>query len=558
MAGYKFPRIVEPKKAKAKQVLLVASGDLRLSANQTCWPEQQTMERALAKAVGTAGYQLVRAHPVKKDQKHGFIGSQAEGIEVFRRIDPEAPLIVAEAVWQYTHHVLPGLVSHRGPILTVANWSGTWPGLVGMLNLNASLTKAGVKYSTLWSEDFTDEFFRKGLGTWLATGRVTHPTGHVRPFKPGGDGIQVGEDERRLGESLAAQLQREKAVMGIFDEGCMGMYNAIIPDDLLMAAGVYKERLSQSALYYETTRVSDREARAVRKWMEAKGLKFVTGKNEKKDLTDRQILTQCKMYIAAVRIADDFGCNLIGIQYQQGLKDLLPASDLVEGMLNNADRPPVTSRDGKRVLYKGEPLPHFNEVDECAGLDGLMTYRVHKAMGQPVENTLHDVRWGDWDRSGSTQDYVWVFLISGAAPPAHFIGGWKGASSERQPAMYFPLGGGTLKGVSKPGEIVWSRIFVAEGKLHMDLGRAGAVKLPEAETQRRWQATTPQWPIMHAVTYGVTRDQFMARHKANHIQVAYAKDSDAADRALLAKATMAAAMGMEVSICGSRKDGRSW
>ena len=85
---------------------------------------------------------------------------------------------------------------------------------------------------------------------------------------------------------------------------------------------------------------------------------------------------QCKMYIAAVRIADDFGCATIGIQYQQGLKDLLPASDLVEGTLNNKDRPPVRSRDGKRILYKGEPLPHFNEVDECAGLDGLITYRI--------------------------------------------------------------------------------------------------------------------------------------------------------------------------------------
>ena len=36
-------------------------------------------------------------------------------------------LIVAEAVWQYSHHVLPGLLTHRGPILTVANWSGQRP-----------------------------------------------------------------------------------------------------------------------------------------------------------------------------------------------------------------------------------------------------------------------------------------------------------------------------------------------------------------------------------------------------------------------------------------------
>ena len=41
--------------------------------------------------------------------------------------------------------------------------------------------------------------------------------------------------------------------------------------------------------------------------------------------------------------------------------------------------------------------------------------------------------------------------------------------------MYFRLGGGTLKGVSKPGEIVWSRVFVDDGELCMDLGRAGVV-----------------------------------------------------------------------------------
>src|SRR5205807_6363531 len=134
--------------------------------------------------------------------------------------------------------------------------------------------------------------------------------------------------------------------------------------------------------------------------------------------------------------------------------------------------------------------------------------------------------------------------------PAHFINGGAGATSERQPPMYFRLGGGTLKGISKPGEIVWSRVFIENGKLKMDLGRAGVVELPAEETQRRWNATTPQWPIMHAVTYGITRDQMMGRHKANHIQVVYANGADEADRALLAKASMADALGMRVHLCG--------
>jgi hypothetical protein len=554
MSTYSVPQQQKIKSIGAKDVLLVANGDLRLSANQKCWPAQQQMEQELGKAVAEAGYRLVRAHAYDPAEQHGFISSQKQGMHVFSQIDPQAKLIVAEAVWQYSHHLLHGLITHQGPILTVANWSGTWPGLVGMLNLNGSLTKAGVKYSTLWSEDFADKSFQKSLAKWLAKGEVKHRCDHVTDLSK----IKIAAKETKLAQAIARQLQTEKAIMGVFDEGCMGMFNAIIPDHLLNPTGVYKERLSQSALYYETTQVDDDEATAVRQWMERRGMKFQTGPNHDSDLTDQQILKQCKMYIAAMRIADDFGCDTIGIQYQQGLKDLLPASDLVEGTLNNADRPPVKSRDGKRVLYKGEPLPHFNEVDECAGLDGLLTYRVHRAMQQPVENTLHDLRWGDWDQSGTTAEYVWVFLISGSIPPAHTFGGWKGVTSMRQPAMYFPNGGGTIKGISKPGEIVWSRVYVEANRLKMDLGRAGVVELPAAETERRWQATTPQWPIMHAVTYGVSRDQMMARHKSNHIQVAYANSAAEADKAMLVKAEVARSLGLDVAICGTRKGGKDW
>jgi len=557
MPTYKTPKLTQPAKAKKREVLLVANGDLRLSANRKCWDAQHTMEQQLTAAVEACGYKVRRAHKYKADEKHGFIGSQKEGMKVFAGIDPDAPLIVAEAVWQYSHHILHGLISHRGPILTVANWSGQWPGLVGMLNLNGSLTKAGVKYSTLWSEDFlNDKTFGRKLKTWLQKGKVGHATSHVTPLKK----VKVPAAERKLGEALAAQLQHEKAILGVFDEGCMGMFNAIVPDHLLNTTGVYKERLSQSALFAATSEVSDAEARAVYQWLVKKGMTFDLGRDEQTELTEWQILTQCKMYIAAMRIADDFGCHAIGIQYQQGLKDCLPASDLVEGMLNNADRPPVTAtpNKGDRQLYRGNPLPHFNEVDECAGLDSLMIHRLHKAMGQPVENTLHDLRWGDWDQSGTTDEYIWVFEISGSVPPAHLIGGWKGAHGQRQPPMFFRLGGSTLKGISKPGEIVWSRIYIEKDALHMDIGRAGVVKLPDSETQRRWDSTTPQWPIMHAVTYGVTRDQMMAKHKANHLQVVYAKNDKDADKALLAKAAFADALGMNVNLCGTKKNGKAW
>jgi len=529
-----------------KHVCLVSSGDLRLSANQKCWPQQAKMEAALAKALKAEGWTVARAHPLDKQKNHGFIDSQKMGMEVFRRLDPNAPLVVAEAVWQYSHHVLAGLTTHRGPILTVANWSGTWPGLVGMLNLNGSLTKAGVRYSSLWSEDFKDDFFRNGLRQWLQEGAVTHDQSHVKDLRL----LKLPLADEQFGRRAARRFRQQKAILGVFDEGCMGMFNAIIPDHLLHPTGVFKERLSQSTLYAAMQQVTDAEARAVLNWLLKKGMTFRWGKKEQTELTETQTLLQCKMYIAAVRLADEFGCAAVGIQYQQGLKDLTPASDLAEGLLNNMDRPPVKAAKSGRVLFAGEAVPHFNEVDECAGLDGLVTYRLWRELGFAPENTLHDIRWGQDYRGNGVNDYVWVLLISGAVPPAHLAGGYRGASSERQPPMYFRLGGGTIKGVSKPGHLVWSRVFIMDGKLHCDLGVAEAVKLPEKETQRRWRETTPQWPIMHAVLKGVSRDQMMARHKANHIHVVYAPNAKQAHRACRIKAAMLAELGLEVHLCG--------
>ncbi len=488
MSTYQVPQTKTPLKASQNEIYLVASGDLRLSANQICWPAQADMEQKICDAFAEEGLTIKRAHPYDESLKHGFIWNQRMGMDIFKTIPTDAPLVVAVAVWQYSYHVLAGLRDHRGPILTIANWSGEWPGLVGMLNLNGA---------------------------------------------------------------LAMDLKHNKAILGIFDEGCMGMYNAIIDDELLNPSGIYKERLSQSALLAAMQTVTDEEANQARTWLDQKGMTFHTGTDEASELTDRQIKEQLKMYIAAIRIAHFFGCDAIGIQYQQGLKDMAPASDLAEGLLNNVVRPPVFLPDTGEELFAGKALPHFNEVDECAAVDALVTNRVWTAMSLDPATTLHDIRWGKQYSDSGIDDFIWVFEISGAVPPSHLVNGFAGAMSERQPAMYFPKGGGTIKGESKPGEIVWSRIYVMGGKLHCDLGRGTVVGLPAEEMKFRWESTTPQWPIMSAVLHGVTRDQLMGRHKANHIQVAYVTSADLADKALAVKAAMLSEMGIAVHICGN-------
>jgi len=159
--------------AGAGEVLLVTNADLRESANRVCWPVQQKYEALLRDVLERRfGTTVRRAHPVKSDKGHGFIASQREGSDVFAGIDPEAPIIVLLTAWQYSHHLAPSLMQHRGPLLLLANFDGTWPGLVGMLNLAGTLTSLGKSYSRLWSADFTDTFFLDKLGTWLRTGEV--------------------------------------------------------------------------------------------------------------------------------------------------------------------------------------------------------------------------------------------------------------------------------------------------------------------------------------------------------------------------------------------------
>ena len=181
---YTFPTLSPRPSVEPRTAWLIASGDLREAPNRSGWPTQQRMEADLARVFGDLGWTIRRANEVDPATGHGFISSQRMGLDVFATIPTDAPLIVAESVWQYSHHVLGGLRTHRGPILTVANFEGDAPGLVGLLGLNGGLTKMGKPYSTIWSVDFTDQWFLDGIRSWVETGHIPHDDSHVRPLPP--------------------------------------------------------------------------------------------------------------------------------------------------------------------------------------------------------------------------------------------------------------------------------------------------------------------------------------------------------------------------------------
>ncbi|MCB1331670.1 MAG: fucose isomerase [Maritimibacter sp.] len=528
------------------EVLFVTNADLRESANVTCWPTEARYEALLTEALARLGKTARRVHPVKEDKGHGFIAGQREGADIFAGIDPDAPVIVLISAWQYSHHVAPSLVTHRGPVLLLANFDGTWPGLVGMLNLAGSLTSLGRAHSRLWSETFDDAFFMDGLRAWLETGRIDHDLGHLTEIAP--DHPLTRSDAGRVGAEIGAWSLRNKEIMGLFDTFCMGMVNGVFPMKALYDIGMPIEGLSQSDLLVEMAAVPDALREDCVAWYEARGMTFLWGEDPATRLTRDQVKEQCAMMIAMARYAERFGLAGVGVQYQQGLARSCAASDFAEGAIGSTERFPIPAEDG-HIIRPGKPIPCINEVDMGTGIPQVMMFRLLDALGLPSETTLHDVRWGSlWEGQ-----FVWDLEISGAVPFEHLKGGIAGATGHRQPPMYFPKGGATIAGQGKAGRLLWARAHYEGTAVILHVGTGHALELPKEEFDRRHNATTREWPLLNAVLDGISRDALMAGHQSNHISIAYV-DEDQLAFVLKAFVAQALTQNIKVVVAGDARD----
>lgn len=522
---------------------MVANGDLRESANLKCWPVQKAFEALLSDALQQHfSMALRRAHPIKANVGHGFISSQREGSDVLATIDPEAPLIVLMTAWQYSHHLAPSLVHHKGPILLLANFDGTWPGLVGALCMAGTLNSLGCKHSRLWSERFNDEFFFNGLGAWLKTGAIHHDTSYLKEITAAHSVMQTPAGQ--MGQQVGQYILNNKEIMGLFDMFCMGMMNGVFPMKALVDIGMPVESLSQSALLHEMSLVTSNEREACLQFYVDRGMQFQFGSDAVSELTREQVLEQCAMMIAMARFTQRFGLTSVGVQYQQGLKDSCAASDFAEGAIGSTERFPIHDEHGNEIRA-GKPIPCINEVDMGTAIPQTMLYRLLDSLGLPAETTLHDIRWGS-DFEGT---FYWDFEISGSVPFEHIKGGIAGAIGYRQPAMYFPLGGSSIGGQCKAGRFVWARAHYEGTHVIMHIGTGTAYELPEKEFKRRSEATTREWPLMNCTLDGVERDDLMAGHQSNHITVAYV-EPEQLQTVLQAFVAQALTQGIRVYLAG--------
>jgi L-fucose isomerase-like protein len=471
-------------------------GDYRAYPNEVAQPTVERVTLQMEKALRRLGWSSYRVG--------GYLTRPHEAIERLGPIDE--PMIGIYAHWVYAPHTTDGVFGKDNPLLLASNFSGRWPGLVGLLNTGASLTSLNRPHSRIWTEidDWSaDPIFMEKLESWCRRGHVSHAENelHAPP--------QTSAAAQRSASLVVAEMRRRRPLALMLGDTSMGMINGYFGPRLLNPIGFAEHKVDQAWIIERGRSIAAPRIEEALNFLIDRGLKLHHGARDALDFTLNDTREQLRDYLAVLDLVDEFKADCIGWQYQLGLINLRPPSDLAEGLFNSTCRPESN----------GDTIVDATEADQGNIVPMELMKRLLKIRGLHQSVFFHDIRWG-----GAVDGrFIWVLLNSGSSGAYafnHDPTSLKGAHSYRQPKGYFPIPGGTLTGESLPGAITWARCYIERGQLSMDVGRGEVVSLPPTVRDAWWSGTTPQWPLM-AADLQMSRDTLMAHFQSNHIAVAY-------------------------------------
>ena len=437
----------------------------------------------------------------------GFLTKPHHAMEKLGPIDD--PMIGICVHWFYGPHTTEGVVGKDNPLLLASNFSGQWPGLVGLLNTGACLESLNREFSRVWTDaaDWTaDDVFMTRLEEWCDTGRIDYgQEGIVH-----GAGLPaVSPEARVLADGVAKRLRDRRALILMLGDTSMGMINGYLGPRLLNKHGFSEHKVDQAWVVSRGRDVAKKRIDDALAFVKEAGVTFHWGEGDATDFDENATREQLRDYLAVKDMVEEYKADCLGWQYQLGLIPLRPPSDFAEGLFNSVCRP---ESDGDVVITA-------TEADQGNAVPMEMMKRLLLAKGLHQAVMFHDVRWGG-EHEGR---FVWVLLNSGSSGAYafnHEPDTLQGVHSYRQPAGYFPMPGGTFTGESLPGAVTWARSYIRDDVLWMDVGRGEVVKLPPAKRDAWWEGTNRQWPFM-AADLGMSRDVLMANYMSNHAAVAY-------------------------------------
>ncbi len=479
-----------------KKIALFWPGDYRAKPNELALPGVTQATEQMEKALKKLGY-----NPYKVE---GFITKPHEAIEKISPIND--PIVGLYTHWVYGPHTTDGVVGKDTPFLLASNFSGMWPGLVGLLNTAACLEFVGRKTSRVWTDykNWTEDApFMAHLEEWCNTGKTQYAATQIK--KPG----KVSEEASKIAQKVYDEISKRRILALMLGDTSMGMINGYFGSKFLTKVGFTEHKIDQAWIIEKGAKISQKRIDDAYKFVKGKGVRFHYGEKGAEDFNENATKEQLRDYLAVIDLSNEFKADCVGWQYQLGLIGLRPPSDFAEGLLNSACRPESN----------GDTIVDSTEGDQGNLIPMELMKRILKKKNLHQATIFHDVRWGV-EHEGR---FIWILNNSGSAAAYsynHKPDSLEGVHSYRQPAGYFPVPGGTFTGESMPGKITWARAYIMNDELYMDIGKGEVPKLSEKKKEEFWGATTRQWPFM-AADLGVSRDTLMAHYMSNHIAVAY-------------------------------------
>jgi L-fucose isomerase-like protein len=503
-----------------QRIALFWPGDGRDIPNQLALPSITAATAQMEAALRELGREPYRIE--------GFLTRPHHAIEKLGPV--QDPMIGVCVHWFYGPHTTEGVVGKDNPLLLASNFSGQWPGLVGLLNTGACLESLNRKFSRVWTdaEDWTaDDRFMARLEEWCRSGEIVYEEDEIAYD------AQVSPAAADVAAGVARQLRDRRALILMLGDTSMGMINGYFGPRLLNRHGFTEHKIDQAWIIDRGRSVDDARLDDALKFVRDRGVTFHWGEAGVEDFTEDATREQLRDYLAVLDMVEEYRADCLGWQYQLGLLPLRPPSDFAEGLFNSTCRP---EPDGDTVACA-------TEADQGNAVPMEMMKRLLKAKGLHPAVMFHDVRWGG-EHEGR---FVWVLLNSGSCGAYafnHDPDTLAGVHSYRQPSLYFPVPGGTFAGESLPGAITWARCYLKNDVLWMDVGRGEVVALPPAKRDAWWEGTTREWPFM-AADLGVARDTIMAHYLSNHVAVAYGD-------IFQEMVALSREMGFEVRLLGGR------
>ena len=245
----------------AAKIAIFWPGDYRPKPNELAVPSITKATEQLEAALKKLGRQSYRIE--------GWLTKPHESIEKLGPVDD--PLIGVCVHWFYGPQTCDGVAGKDNPLLLASNFSGQWPGLVGLLNTAACLESVGRQCSRVWTEaeDWTqDDAFMANLEQWRTTGRIEYPATEIaRP-------TSVPPDAAKIAQNIHDEIKRRRILALMLGDTSMGMINGYFGTRLLNPIGFTEHKVDQAWIIDRGRRIDAKRIDAALAFVKEKGITF--------------------------------------------------------------------------------------------------------------------------------------------------------------------------------------------------------------------------------------------------------------------------------------------